>query len=236
VAATANGDRARNRVWWIVGGVVLLGLMVLYAMVVPGWVGDRLVDDHLAMWEPPTAAELDLPPSERGKGGREVAPGAGRESEPHEELRCAFVGEANLDPGLGGHEFGGSRQEMTLAPGARFSCDQNGEATAGSVELRAVFGDLDLVAGVARGEGTITWEELPRDRAAGHGPAPLSSTTDNEIELRFPVIVVWLTITDGPYEGHRGKLVLQDWELIQDGAGAIVGVRFRPTDFHMSTL
>ena len=57
-----------------------------------------------------------------------------------------------------------------------------------------------------------------------------------EIQLEFPVIVVWTTILDGPYTGFRGRLVLRDWEPVFGSDDLIVGVRFVPTSATFAPL
>ena len=73
------------------------------------------------------------------------------------------------------------------------------------------------------------------------GDVPPFDVTDPRAGYVFafrvlPQILVWVTITDGPYAGYRGKLVLEDWELVRDSDGTVIGVRFRPTDFRFSEL
>lgn len=228
------------RIWWVVGTVAAIVLLLAALAMGAGWYLFRGFEDHATGFEEPKrAADLDVPPSERGRGeavDREIVPGAGREGISHQELRCAFTGQSNLDPGLPPDLIGGRPQRMTLTPGSSFQCEQDGEATAGTVEMDATFEELDIVSGVAEGTGRILWEVLPPEQAEGHGPAPLASSTTTEVELAFPEIIVWITIEEGPYEGFRGKLVLDRWELVKDADGTIVGVRFEPTDFRLSTI
>lgn len=228
-------------IWWSLVALVLLVMTWAFIWGVGEFFGlDAMGGPSGADALP--AEVLDLPPSERGRAAageldREVVAGPGQEGVAYEELRCAFWGQSKLEPGLSGFVFsGGSKQRMTLAPGARFECDQNGDATAGSVEMDAVFPDLDMLSGIAKGTGRILWEQVPPEEAEGHGEWPLESVTDTEVELAFPQILVWVTITDGPYTGYRGKLVLEHWELIRDDSGTIVGVDFEPTDFRFSEL
>lgn len=233
--------------WWTLVALVLVAMTWAFLWGVfeyfglseptPGYAADSLPSEVLG-----------LPPSERGRAAeehreagrepdREIVPGPGQEGVAYEELRCAFSGESRLDPGLSGSMLaGGSQQRMTLAPGARFECEQNGDATAGTVTMDALFPDLNLWSGVAKGTGRISWEQLPPKESAEHGAWPLESSTETEVELVLPQILVWVTITDGPYAGYRGKLVLEDWELIRDSDGTVIGVRFRPTDFRFSEL
>lgn len=241
---TRRGMQAERRssvwIWWVLGGLAVL-LCVIFLVVAAFFFTafvalDQSGDEFLS----PMSEELDVPPSRRGQGARpssELIPGPGLEGMAHEELRCAFTGEARLDPGLRNDRQGlsSSQQRMTLLPGASFKCERNGEFASGHVDMDATFESLDLLAGVAEGPGLIRWRTVPADEAEGH-PAPLESATSNEVELRFPEILVWITITEGPYEGFRGKLVLDRWELVEDGAGNIVGVAFQPTDFRMSTV
>ena len=229
-------------IWWTLFALALVGMTWAFLWGVWEYTGLSDLDpdpsDDLAL----PAEVRDLPPSERrraaeGELDRELVPGTGQEGVAYEELRCAFSGQSELNPGLSGSLLaGGSTQRMTLAPGARFECEQNGDDTAGTVEMDAVFPDLDVMSGVAKGKGRISWERVPPHEAAGHGPGPLESSTNTEVELAFPQILVWVTITDGPYAGYRGKLVLEDWELVHDRSGTIVGVRFEPTDFRFSEL
>jgi hypothetical protein len=239
-------------IWWTLFAVALLLMTGAFLWGVGRFFGNSVLVEPVGGDELPSEV-LDLPPSERAEAAEraesdretgaegdtepEVVPGPGQEGVAYEELRCAFTGQSKLDPGLSGSMFAqGSRQRMTLAPGARFECDQNGDATAGTVEMDATFADLNMLSGVAKGTGRILWEQVPPHEAAGHGTWPLESSTDTEVELAFPEILVWVTITDGPYEGYRGKLVLDRWELIHDDSGTIVGVNFEPTDFRFSEL
>ena len=160
----------------------------------------------------PTTSTPDLAPQE----------------ERYEELRCTFSGRAILDPGLPFSLFESSPQSMRLAAGAHFECEGPPRPTSGEVEMSADFDDLGLFSGLGRGDGRMTWKDLPGDA----GPAPdgaAVSSTDNEIELLYPEIVVWVSIVEGPYAGFRGKLVLADWERVEDEEGRIVEIVFNPT-------
>lgn len=229
--------------WWTLVAVVLAGMTWAFLWGMYEYFDVSGLDPEPRDHSLPSEVR-DLPPSERGRAAaepreldREVVAGPGQEGVAYEELRCAFSGESRLDPGLSGSMFaGGSEQRMTLAPGARFECEQNGDATAGTVTMDALFPDLSLLSGVAKGTGRISWEQVPPEETEGHGEWPLESSTETEVELALPQILVWVTITDGPYAGYRGKLVLEDWELLRDSDGTVVGVRFRPTDFRFSEL
>lgn len=181
----------------------------------------------------PTTPSPQLPPSERSDD--ESAPQSSTpEGRGYRNLRCVFLGTALLDPGIDPKNLVGSPQRMTLSEGARFDCTSSDPPTAGDITLDVTFDDMTKLDGAAAGGGRITWRSLPPGEAAPSAGPPVSSTR-TEIELRFPEIVVWVTVLDGPYAGFRGRVVLNRWEVVYDDAGRIVEVRFEPTDFDFNT-
>ncbi len=77
--------------------------------------------------------------------------------------------------------------------------------------------------------------EETAEEAPVEGGAPVS-TTWNEIELLYPHIVVWVSIDEGPWAGFEGKLVLSDWDRVEDSQGRIVEIVFRPTEVVFSPV
>lgn len=145
------------------------------------------------------------------------------------ELECRFRATSTIEPPLSiGLPVGGGTHRMGLEDGATFACSDGSERSAGTISLDATFEQLNAFNGVTSGTGSIDWTELAPDRRTPGEPTP-SSTTGVEIQLDYPVIVVWTTILDGPFAGYRGRLVLRDWEQVYDGAGLIEGIRFAET-------
>jgi hypothetical protein len=145
------------------------------------------------------------------------------------ELECTFEATSTLEPSLPvGLPFGGGTHRMGLEDGATFACSDGTERSAGTISLDATFDQLNTFNGVTSGTGSIDWTELAPDRRTP-GEATPSSTTAVEIQLDYPVIVVWTTILDGPFAGYRGRLVLRDWEQLYDASGDIEGIRFATT-------
>ncbi|MDQ2678082.1 MAG: hypothetical protein M3Y51_05015, partial [Actinomycetota bacterium] len=213
-------------------------LLVLGAVLVVVTVAAVLVIDG-AVFSRGDAATEELPPSERGAAPTTSVPQvvgdadrrtqAARSGERFEELECVFSGTSTLDPPLpSGSYFGGGEHRMALEPGARFECEDGAGRSSGTVALDAAFDSLNLLGGVAAGTGSIDWSELGPGREMPGQDAPASATVI-EVQLDYPVIVVWTTITTGPYAGFRGRLVLRDWEQIYDDAGGISGVEFART-------
>ncbi len=228
-----RGARRRRPLAWLIAGIAVL---VVILVLVAGWAAKSLLDRV-------DPADLVVPPSERdsGSAGGSRWPTTPDESESESDaykiLICEFTGRALLDPGLEVDLLGGkSPQEMTLAPGSTFACKQPEGPTRGLVEMTARFGALGIWSGVGNGPGRITWDELPPEAARGYGNPPLASTTLSEVELLYPNIVVWVTITGGPYSGLKGKLVLTDWDLVKDDLRHIVEVVFRPTTVTFSPV
>ncbi len=217
---------------------VRVGLVVLAIVLVSLAVVALLLFDGAFLSRGDAATEA-LPPSERGAAPTTTVPrvvtdadrrtAAARSEQRFEELECMFSGTSTLDPPLAtGSFFGGSTHRMALEPGARFECEDGTGRSSGTVGLDATFDSLNMLRGVASGTGSIDWSEL----GPGHelpGQAPPASPTVIEVQLDYPVIVVWTTITDGPYAGFRGRLVLRDWEQIHDDDGNISGVEFART-------
>lgn len=224
-------------------GILVVTLLVgAAAAVVAAW----LVFDGMILSRGDAATE-DLPPSERGllpatttlPASTTSAPAladepntessASRSGQRFSELDCEFLGTSTLEPSLDiGLPFGGGRHRMGLEDGARFDCMDGTQRSAGVIDLDATFESLNAFNGVTTGSGTIRWEEVAPDERVPDDPTPTSPTAV-EIQLDFPVIVVWTTILDGPYTGFRGRLVLRDWEQLFDEGGAIEGIRFAPT-------
>lgn len=150
------------------------------------------------------------------------------------DVRCTFSGSSTLDPGLSESLLAGSSvQKMELKPGASFECIDEYGTSSGKVSMSAKFPALTALRGAGVGPGLIEWQTLPPDAPGAPAPGvegPRKSVTQNEVELALPHILVWITIVDGPYAGLKGKLVLDDWELVKDVDGTIVEVRFQPTD------
>ncbi len=230
----------RSRGWVVVLLAALLVVVTLGALAV--WALNDLAEtfDPEPMdgqfeesWVPDVLPEE--PPSERGELPTTSVPSvvdrpnqeapAATSGEEFRQLECEFTGEAVLEPGI---VDGGSRQEMRLLPGASFDCRDGTDRSSGAIELAATFDELGPFAGVGRGTGRISWREIAPSAPQGE-PGTVESTTGVEIQLGFPVIVVWTTILDGPYTGFNGRLVLRDWEPVMDGQGRIVGVRFART-------
>lgn len=193
------------------------------------------------------AADEPLPPSERGDTApTTVAPGGpslnrdefgivgeggpDAPAELYNEISCTFTGTSVMEPPIPfSFRYRGGPHSMGLEPGARFDCtDGTKEESAGRVSIDATFEEMGIFNGVATGTGRIEWEAI--GAKAGVGPSVgMASNTLVEIELDVPVIVVWTTILDGPYEGYKGRLVLEGWVQITDSNGDITGVRFQPT-------
>lgn len=237
----------RRRPWGVIVAlaaalaVVLLGVGATLVDL-GGSSGERSDDEDLL--EPigpegPPGEVPELPPSERGElpptslpavvQDQDLTSEAARSGEAFEELTCEFTGTSRLARPLSFESSEGSpSNSMTLEPGARFDCTDGTEASAGTLGLDATFESLDAFAGLGAGTGRITWSELPDARRVPGELAPTSST-GVEVQLEFPVIVVWTTILDGPYAGYRGRLVLRDWEPLFDEDGNITGTRFATT-------
>lgn len=195
-----------------------------------------------------SAEDLKEPPSERseqpspnpdpsGKADEDEAarrdPGSAGESKEFQEVSCVFSGTSSLSPGLGRAPIP-SEQKMELEDGSSFKCRDEFGDSSGIVSMSAKFPNLNAFIGAGAGPGLIEWDVLPSGAPGASIDGPRRSTTQNEVELVLPNIVVWITIVDGPYSGLKGKLVLSDWELILDIDGTIVGVRFSPTDFTLA--
>ena len=193
----------------------------------------------------PASGIPDEPPSERGDLPTTSLPQvvqepdrsteAGSSGAPFDELTCAFTGTSKLATPLPLDDtFSSAPNRMTLEPGAAFDCTGGESASAGTIELDATFDELGAFAGVGAGTGRISWRDLPQDQQVPGELAPESST-GVEVQLEFPVIVVWTTILDGPYAGYRGRLVLRDWEPIMSPDG-IAGVNFATTSTTFAPL
>lgn len=189
------------------------------------------------------AAGLEVPPSERDQptttgeldsGSQPVAPGpdeapvAGDPAD-YTSLDCVFVGTALVEPAIGSVRTGPHR--MRLDEGANFECVDDDGAASGSVALDVEFDQLDLFEGTGRGAGRIDWDTVPPSRLPSGTLVPDASTTDTEVELLLPQIIVWITILEGPFEGFRGKLVLEEWDLHQDPELDRTEVIFERTGF-----
>jgi hypothetical protein len=212
----------------VVVAVAAVGVIVL------GW----LLFDGAVLSRGDAATE-QRPPSERGVIAATTVPAAvdreNRESSASRsgatfaEVDCSFEATSTLEPSLQiGLPVGGGSHRMGLQPGAVFDCSDGSERSAGSIELDATFDQLNAFNGVTTGSGQIHWTELALDRQTPGEPMPTSSTTV-EIQLDYPVIVVWTTILDGPFQGYRGRLVFRDWEQVFDDTGDINGIRFART-------
>ncbi|CAN5461976.1 hypothetical protein BH10ACT3_BH10ACT3_05820 [soil metagenome] len=186
------------------------------------------------------AATESLPPSERGAAPTTSVPAAvaepntqteaARGDEKFAELDCAFTGRSSLDPSLDmADPLTGSRHVMALDEGARFECSDGIENSSGTVSLDATFEDLSALSGVASGTGRIEWDLVPIDEQVPPGQLSASNTAV-EVQLDYPVIVVWTTIVDGPYTGYHGKLVLREWERLYDDDGRVNGIDFASTN------
>lgn len=255
-AGPAGGATPRRGSGWVVA--VVLGVLALVALVLvlgAWWVGDRVFGPSAAELDrPPSEREAvasrrsdPRPRAEAPMAGEDPLAGGGPSTVPgrpsagtpgpsmstppiagpdgFETLRCTFAGRGLLSPGLPYDVLGRSRQTMQLAPGATFSCRSSVGPSAGEVTMEATFESLGLFSGTGRGGGTITWD----GGEVGGVPTP-PSRTYNEIDLAYPEIVVWVTIEDGPFAGFRGKLVLADWERIDDADGRIAEIVFEPTE------
>lgn len=214
-------------------------LIALGAVLVAAAVGFLLLVDAVVFSRGDAATE-ELPPSERGAAPTTSVPEvvdqlepdteAARSGERFEELECVFSGTSSLDPPLSsGNLFGGGAHRMALEPGARFECEDGTGRSSGTVALDAAFESLNMLRGVAAGTGSIAWSELGPGHELPGRTAPESATVV-EVQLDYPVIVVWTTITTGPYAGFRGRLVLREWEQIYDDLGQITGVEFARTE------
>lgn len=242
--SSGQGPR-RRRPWAVIVAVGCVLLVVLLALastlLVPSDETETADDDVLVPIGPSGAPGdiAELPPSERGElpattvpqvvDEQDLSSEAARSGALFAELTCQFTGTSMLEQPLSTESFGAaSPNRMNLEPGARFDCTDGTEASAGALELDAAFESLSAFSGLGSGTGRITWSELPPARQVPGALAP-TSTTGVEVQLEFPVIVVWTTILDGPYAGYRGRLVLRDWEPIPDASGAIIGTRFATT-------
>ena len=214
-------------------------LIALGAVLVACMIGAVMLFDGAFLSRGDAATE-ELPPSERGAAPTTSVPQvveeverdteAARSGVRFEELECVFSGTSSLDPPLSsGSVFGGGAHRMALEPGARFECEDGSGRSSGTVALDATFESLNLLRGVAAGTGSIAWSELGPGRELPGQTAPESETVV-EVQLDYPVIVVWTTITTGPYAGFRGRLVLREWEQIHDDLGQITGVEFARTE------
>jgi hypothetical protein len=221
--------------------VLLVALLALASTLIVASDRSDTPDEDLAAPLGPRGAPGDvaeLPPSQRGELPATTVPQvvdeqdlrseAARSGEEFAELTCEFTGTSMLEQPLSVESLENAPNRMSLEPGARFDCTDRTEASAGTLELDAAFASLSALAGVGSGTGRITWTELPPARQVAGELAP-TSRTGVEVQLEFPVIVVWTTILDGPYAGYRGRLVLRDWEPIPGPSGGIIGTRFATT-------
>jgi len=233
---TADGASSRSTVL-----VVTLISVVLIVIAAAGVLlfGSHEEDRTFLPVDDPAAA-LEAPPSERNQPTTtgELDPATSAEPLPREDapartdytpLDCVFVGTAIVEPEIG--TAAGQPLQMQLDAAANFECLHEDGQAAGSVALDVEFEQLDLVSGTGRGEGRIEWDTVPPSRLPTGALAPGSSTTDTEVEFILPQIIVWITVTDGPFEGFRGKLVLDDWELRQLPELDRTEVVFAPTGF-----
>ncbi|HTO00514.1 MAG TPA: hypothetical protein VL068_07550 [Microthrixaceae bacterium] len=183
------------------------------------------------------ADDLKEPPSARREQERDPVGGSStptNKPKGFKEASCVFSGTSSLTPGLDNSLLGSaSEQKMELEPGASFKCKDEFGDSSGTASMSAKFPSLSAIKGIGAGPGVIEWDVLPLGAPGNTIDGPRKSNTHNEVELILPEIVVWITIVDGPYAGHKGKLVLNDWELIQDISGTITGLRFNPTDFKL---
>jgi hypothetical protein len=220
--------------------VLLVGLVV--------WAGNEIIGDLDPEYAEQDQTEYDefgapivpdAPPSDRGRLPATSMPEVveappGVDEAPFRELDCRFAGEALIEPGVP-MAGAASTQQMRLQPGATFDCVDGTERSAGSIELDASYDELSAFSGVGSGSGRIAWDQIAPS-ATTDGTGALESSTGVEIQLEFPVIVVWTTILDGPYTGFRGRLVLSDWEPVFGSDDVIVGVRFVPTSTTFAPL
>ncbi len=213
--------------------LVLLGVVALLVVVALALAVDAL---FLSRGD---AGTEELPPSERGAAPTTTLPrvvevpnleteGA-RDDTGFTELDCSFEGRSTLEPPLPmGSPWSTSTHRMELEPGARFECHDASGRSAGTISLEADFPELSLLSGVASGTGRIDWTEVaPSERAVGEPVT--ASVTAVEVQLDYPVIVVWTTIVDGPHTGLRGRLLLREWERLTDEEGRITGIEFART-------
>lgn len=245
-APDGDGGAGRGNGWKL--ALVVAGISAVLLLGLVAWAGNEIVgdldpeyadQDELARDESGAPIIPEAPPSDWGRLPAtsmpeviEAPPGA--DEAPFRELDCRFAGEALIEPGI--HMAGAaSTQQMRLQPGATFDCLDGSERSSGSIQLDASFDALSAFSGVGSGSGRIAWDQLAPSEATG-GTGVLESNTGVEIQLEFPVIVVWTTILDGPYTGFRGRLVLHDWDPVLGADDVIVGVRFVPTSTTFTPL
>ncbi len=222
---TQSSDRSRGIVIAVVvaavAGIILAVILAAVALSsVPGLGGGDAA-------KPPSERQA-APTTESAEGTRPEKPPEGG----FEDVRCTFSGTSTLTPGLSASLFSGpSVQKMELKPGAGFRCiDEYGDSS-GQVSMSAKFPGLTAFSGAGAGPGLIEWDRVPSGAPGVEVDGPRESKTTNEVEIALPSIIVWITIIHGPYAGMKGKLTLNDWELIRDIDGTITEVRFQPTDF-----
>jgi hypothetical protein len=220
------------------GATVLIVTLVAVALIAAGItglvLGSRDRDNPTAFSAEDPAAALHAPPSERNRPADAHEPTTTVEGVPPDgaefaPLDCVFAGTAVVEPAIGPSPA--ERVQMRLDDAANFGCDHAEGPAAGSVALDVDFEQLDLFSGYGRGAGRIDWDAVPDSRLPPGTPAPGPSVTDTEVEFILPQIIVWITVLDGPFEGFRGKLVLEDWELRQRPELGRTEVVFAPTGF-----